>query len=231
MNKNIIVVCFALLAGVSNSFGQTNTVGEFNKYIAQNWVGDYMRIGQYKVKGSPYLLGESFPGSIKYANGKQVDNVKILYDLHNQKAGTEVNNTIFETDVAVDEFTISLPEKFGKQNLLFKNTSKYNGASLKNYFNVLEEGTKFSFLKLFKIKYVSDPSNMLDKDLKVFEQFYEYYVYNKTTKELTKVKLKQKDIAKELGDEDFVKGFAAKWDLDVSKEADMLKLIQGFNNK
>jgi hypothetical protein len=228
MKKNFILFGFVLLANLS--FAQTNTVGEFNKFIAQNWAGDYIRIGQYKVKGTPYLLGESFPGTLTYKGGAKSD-TKILYDLYNQKAGADVKNSILQSDQALEEFTITLPAKFGGNTLLFKSTEVFGNTSLKNYFNVLEDGTKVSLLKIFKIKLVSDPSNMLDKEQKIFEQYYEYYLYNKTTKELSKMKLKEKDIAKQLGDEDFVKSFIAKGDLDVSNEVDVITLIQGYNNK
>lgn len=228
MRKKFIFFGFILIANLS--FAQTNTVGEFNKFIVQNWSGDYIRIGQYKVKGSPYLLGESFPGTLTYKGGAKSD-TKILYDLYNQRAGADVKNSILESDQVVEEFSISLPAKFGGNTLLFKSTEAYGNASMKNYFNVLEEGSKTSFLKVFKIKLAGDPSNMMDKEQKVFEQYYEYYLYNKTTKELGKIKLKEKDISKQLGDEEFVKSFIKNGNLDISNEVDVIKLIQGYNNK
>jgi hypothetical protein len=228
MRKQFIFLSFILIANLA--FGQTNTVGEFNKWIAQNWSGEYLRIGQYKVKGSPYLLGESFPGTLTYKGGTKSD-TKILYDLYNQRAGADVKNSILQSDLPLDEFSISLPAKFGGNTLLFKSTGLYGNNSLKNYFNVLEEGSKASFFKIFKIRLAGDPSNMMDKEQKIFEQYYEYYLYNNSTKELSKIKLKEKDIVKQLGDEEFVKSFIAKGSLDVSNEIDVIKLIQGYNNK
>ena len=227
--KTIFFV-FAALVFSLPAISQTNTVGEFNRFIAQNWTGDYIRIGQYKVKGTPYLLGESFPGTLTYKGGSKSD-TKILYDLYNQRAGADVKNSILESEQAVDEFSISLPAKFGGNTLLFKSAESYGNASLKSYFNVLEDGSMTSLLKVFKIKLISDPSNMMDKEQKVFEQYYEYYLYNNSTKELGKIKLKEKDIVKQLGDEEFVKSFITKGSLDVSNEIDVIKLIQGYNNK
>lgn len=230
MRKRFSFILYCLLTVLTSSFGQTNTIGEFNKLVAQNWQGDYIRIGQWKVKGTPYLLGESFPGTLTYKGGAKSD-TKILYDLYNQKVGADVKNNILESDQVLEEFIITLPEKFGGNTLLFRNTDLYGTNTLKNYFNILDDGSKFSFLKLFRIKLISDPSNMMDKEQKVFEQYYEYYLYNKTSKDLVKIKLKEKEIAKQLGDDEFVKSAIAKGDLDVSKEADVIKLIQGYNNK
>jgi hypothetical protein len=227
--KPIFLALVALVFSLP-TFSQTNTVGEFNRFIAQNWSGDYIRIGQYKVKGTPYLLGESFPGTLTYKGGAKSD-TKILYDLYNQRAGADVKNSILESEQPVEEFSISLPAKFGGNTLLFKSSESYGNTTLKNYFNVLADGSKASFLKIFKIKLISDPTNMMDKEQKVFEQYYEYYLYNKATKELGKIKLKEKDIVKQLGDEEFVKSLISKGSLDVSNEIDVIKLIQEYNTK
>lgn len=228
MRKQTVLVFCVLIANLV--LAQTNTVGEFNRFIAQNWTGEYLRIGQYKVKGSPYLLGESFPGTLTYKGGAKSD-TKILYDLYNQRAGADVKNSILESDQVVEEFSISLPAKFGSNTLLFKSADAYGDGSMKNYFNVLEEGAKLSFLKVFRIKLVGDPQNMMDKEQKVFEQYYEYYLYNKTSKALNKIKLKEKDITKQIGDEEFIKSFTSKGNFDYSNEFDVMKLIQGYNSK
>jgi len=221
---------FFLIFATTRSYAQVDPVGQFNRHILENWNGEYIRIGQYKVRGTPYFFGESFPGTITFKGGVK-SNAKILYDLYNQKAGADVKNSILESDVPLEEFSISLPAKFGGNTLLFKSTEAYGNTSLKSYFNVLEDGAKASLLKIFKIKLVSDPSNMMDKEQKIFEQYYEYYLYNKTTKELNKIKLKEKDIAKHLGDEFFVKDLIGKQNLDVSHEIDMIKLIYAYNKK
>lgn len=226
------ILCVSIIAVVlfKDSFAQPNTLGEFNKFIAQNWSGEYLRIGQYKVRGTPFLFGESFQGTIKYQGGVKSD-TKILYDLYNQKAGAEFKNGILQSDKEVEEFSISLPDKYGGNVLFFRNSQLYGKNAVNGYLNVLEDGAKFSFLKVFQIKLVPDPSNMMDKEIKLFEQYSEYYIYNKATKELRKIKLREKNIKKELGDEQFVKEYIAQNGLDISKEIDMIKLIQGFNNK
>ena len=185
--KKICFTFIVILLFGDVSFAQVDPVGQFNKHIVENWKGDYIRIGQYRVKGTPYLFGESFPGTLTYKGGIKSD-IKILYDLYNQKAGADVKNSILESDLVLEEFSISLPTKFGGNTLFFKNTELFGNTSLKNYFNVLADGSKASLLKIFKIKLVSDPSNMMDKEQKIFEQYYEYYLYNKAGKKLSKIK-------------------------------------------
>src|SRR5688572_8918327 len=90
-----IFIVFVSVLNMPDASSQPDPVADFNKQIVQNWIGEYVRIGQYRVKGSPYLLGESFPGSITYKGGKSVTDKNILYDLYHQKAGVDVNHQIF----------------------------------------------------------------------------------------------------------------------------------------
>jgi hypothetical protein len=226
-----VFLSFLLLTILNQVFAQVDPVGNFNRHIAANWVGEYIRISQYRVKGTPYLLGESFAGVITYKSGKASANNKILYDLYNQKAGIDMNNEIYVADDPIDQFIIDLPEKFGGQKLLFKNANHYGNTEVKGYLNVLQDGSKVTFLKAYKIKLVADPTNTLVKDVKVFEQYYEYYLYNKSSQQLQKIKLKEKDVIKELDDAEFVKNYkASNGTADLSKEAGLIQLIKYYNN-
>ncbi len=195
MRKKIFYSLFLLAA--SPAFAQVDPVANFNKHIVEQWTGDYVRIGQWKVKGSPYFLGEAFPGTLTYNDGKSVKSQTVLFDLHNQKVGFRQGNEALEALNAVESFTIKLPERFGGKQLLFKNSAAY-GDKNNTFFNVLEDGPKFAFLKHYKTKLVADSRNMLDKEAKMFEQVYDYYIYNKEAKTLHKIKLREKDLLKEL---------------------------------
>lgn len=222
---------FGSLTSVPQTVGNVDAVGDYNKHVASNWSGAYVRIGPYQVKGTPYLLGESFPATITYKSGKASTNNKLLYDLYNQKAGIDLNNEIYEADDMIEQFVIHLPEKFGGQKLLFKNANHYGNTDVKGYLNVLQDGSKVTFLKAYKIKLAADPTNTLVKDVKVFEQYYEYYLYNKSSQQLQKIKLKEKDVIKELGDAEFVKNYkTSNGDANLSKEADLIQLIKYYNN-
>src|SRR5687767_15408519 len=87
-NKFVKLLVFCLfITGLTQA--QTDAIGNFNKHVIEKWSNDYIRIGQYRVKGTPYLLGESYPGYITYMNGGAVMDVKVLYDIYNQKAGVD----------------------------------------------------------------------------------------------------------------------------------------------
>jgi hypothetical protein len=223
------ILSFAVLK-VSLGFCQVDPVGEFNRHVFEAWKGEVIRIGPYSVKGSPYLLGESFPGSISYKAGTTLKETKILYDLYHQKAGVDLKGQIFESEDAIESFSINLSEKLGGKILLFKSSYVFGKPAMSCFFNVLEEGNKVSLLKLYKSKLVADPSNNLDTRAKVFEQYFEYYVYVKGTSSLDNIKLRKKDLARELGDE-FVNEYMSNNNPDLSKEFELIQLVKAFNSK
>lgn len=212
-----------------NASAQTDAIGAFNKHIVERWTEDYIRISQYRVKGTVYLLGEPFKGDITYANGTELVDNKLLYDTYHQKAGPEVNGAIMVADVPVSQFVLRMPEKFGGQQLLFKEATQF-GKDAKGYYNVLFSSDRFSLLKQFRSKLISDPSDPYSKDIKLLEQYYEYYVYVPATQSLKKVKLKEKDLQGALG----VPGFAAaasQEGLNLSVEGDVVQLMKVLASK
>jgi len=216
---------------VINSFGQLDAIGTFNRFVIETWAGQYVRIGNYKVKGSPFLFGESFPGKVRLMGSNVSQPAKVLYNLYEQKAGPGAGGEILVTDKLVEEFTLELPEKFGGVPLSFKHCSLFGKGDLKVYFNVLVEGPSVSFLKAYRIRLIGDPSNMMDKDLKVFEQYYEYFLINhKGSGEVEKVKLKKKDFENELSSLPGAPPVFKSNQFEYATEADFIKLVNALNN-
>jgi transcription initiation factor IIE alpha subunit len=90
-------------------------------------------------------------------------------------------------------------------------------------------GEKVALLKVFRAKLVPDQTNNMAKDMKVFEQYYEYYFYTKSTHALNNIKLRKKDIIKELHSDDFIKNYTSNNQIDFSKEPEVIKLINKYN--
>ena len=207
---------------------QIDPVSAYNRYVIENWQNNYLRIGQYRVKGSPYLLGESFHGDITYATGTKINGMKILYDIHAQQAGVETEGKMLNSREEVNEFTLTLTEKYGSGKLVFRNSAAYGQPKLKLFLNVLAEGEKAALLKSYRTKLVSDPRDMYAKDLKVFEQYFEYYLYDIASRKLTKVKLRDKDILDALVAPK-AREIISAGALNLSLESDVIKLINQYN--
>jgi hypothetical protein len=211
--------------------GQVDPIGAINRSAVENKSGGYLNVGPYKVKGSPYLYGESFVGAIEYSTGKGLLDRKILYNLYDQKAGLEINDLLFEADESIKEFYIKLSDEYGGSKLLFKNSSEFGDKKIKGFFNVLVDGEKAMLLKYFKIRLQPDPVNTLAKDIKVFEQYHEYYLFFKNTQSLKKIKLRKKDLAKEFEDDPYIKTYLSNYPQDLFIETDLINLIKNYNNK
>ena len=227
--KALCLFIFFFINAQANA--QFDIIGTYNKQVLQNWSGTYTRIGQYKVKGSGYFLGESFSGKIKFEGMDLMQSKNLYYDLYNQVVLIQQNNDLISVDQVIENFSVVLPEKFGGGSKQFKNTKFFGITKLKGYFEVLEEGPKAVFLKFYNIRVAPDPSNMYDKEAKLFEQYQEYYIFNPETKTLDNVKLKAKEINKailalKLKDEDLIdlKSF------DFSKELEILRFFVKINS-
>ena len=178
---------------------QPDPLGSFNKHVIEQWTEQYLQVSQYRVKGSPYLLGESFDGQVTMTSGLKTQGKKILYSLYDQKAGFDINKELVTPDGEIASFYIQLPDKFGGEKMNFIPVSAFPDAKQKGYYNVVVDGPKASFMKLYKTRLVPDPQNLYTKDIRIFEQYTEYFIYNKTTKQVHKVRLKEKDIREALG--------------------------------
>ena len=93
---SILAVC--LLLGVSG-FSQSDPVGAFNKHIAERCAGEYTRVGQYRVRGTAMLLGETFPASVVFGKSQRTDNAaRLMYDLNEQKLLFAAGNELIAPD-------------------------------------------------------------------------------------------------------------------------------------
>jgi hypothetical protein len=218
-----------IILGVFFSFSsiialaQPDPVGSFNKHVIEKWSHEYIRVSQYRVKGSPYLLGESFDGLISMKTGVKTINQKVLYDIMDQRVGTESDRQLVAPDGEITSFFIQLTDRFGGEKLEFINANTLAKSNVKGYLNVIVNGPKLVFLRQYKIKMIPDPQNMYSKEIRIFEQYYDYYLYNYSSQSLEKIKLKEKEIR------EFLQGFNIPSNTDFSKQAGVKTLVESLN--
>jgi hypothetical protein len=197
MKKAFLIILGFFSFLIANA--QPDPVRDFNKHVLEQWTEQYVQVSQYRVKGSPYLLGESFEGQISFKTLEQAPVKNVLYNIYDQTVGYDVNKEFIKPDDQVIAFYIQLPSKFGGEKLHFIPTGSLKGVDLKGYFNVISDGPKIAFLQQFKTRLVNDPANMYTKDIKMFEQYSEYYIFNRVSSDLNKVKLREKDVLSAFG--------------------------------
>lgn len=226
--RKLTLSTLSVIVGIT-AFAQVDPVANFNRHVIGYWAGEYIRISQYQVKGSPYLLGESFPGTITFKDGKVIRDQKIFFNLYEGKAGIDLNNKLFEADTPVQTFSLILPEKYGGDTLEFINTSLLAQTNITGFANILSDGKKAALLKLYKVRLSPDPSNTMASERKVFEQYYEFVILNKKTNDLKKIKLREKEIVKALDDDAEIKKFLEQKKLNLTNETDVIFLLNYYN--
>lgn len=231
LKKPIFLLC--LLAASFASIAQPDPLGAFNRTMVANWNGTYMRVANYRVKGTPHFFGESFWGTLEYKGGESATGIKVLYNLYDQTVGIDMKNNgdMFQSDKLVERFSLDLPERFGGKKVLFAHSELFGSSGKTEYFNVLEDGAKLAFLKAYRLRLLPDPTNEMNKDLRVFDQYYEYYIYQKDTKQLHRIKLKEKDILKEIAADDALKAKIKSGEVDLSSEMHVISVLQAYNGK
>lgn len=206
---------------------QFDVLGDYNKLVLDNWTGEYVETGGFKVKGSLYLYGKSVPGEIKIEGGSDINNANLFYDLYNQEVGLVVDNKFVGVDSKIESFKLGIPDAFGKGELLFKPTANFTSPKrIKGYFNVVAENTgKYAFLRRFVANIAPDPHNQMASELRIFQQNIEYYIYNFKDKSLRKVQLRAKDITKAIPE---AASLANLKSFDLTTSAGVANLIQSL---
>lgn len=196
----ILFFCSTLLL-LHSAQAQPDPIGNFNKHVIEQWTEQYLQISQYRVKGSPFLLGEAFEGQVMMKSGIKTNGQKVLYNLYEQKAGLELKKEreLVAPDGEIESFWVQLPERFGAERLLFVPVTAYPEVKQKGYFNVAVDGPKAALLRYYRTRLIPDPGNLYSKEIRMFEQYTEYFIYNKTTKQMMKVRIREKDIREALG--------------------------------
>jgi hypothetical protein len=186
---SLILFSLISLTGLS----QPDPIGGFNKHVIEKWSHEYIRVSQYRVKGSPYLLGEPFDGSIEMKSGVKTEGKKILYNVFEQKVGVEMEKELVAPDGDVKAFQIQLPDKFGGEKMNFINADNLVKSPVKGYLNIFIDGPNAALYRQYRNRLVADPSEMYSKEIRMFEQYYDYFLHNKKSGVIEKVRLREKD--------------------------------------
>ena len=149
--------------------------------------GETVRVGTYKVMGTPYLFGEQHKSSI-YTKDGNATNVKLSYNTYNQQI--EVYNeghSFYLQPGKTVEFS---------QPLFFVGAAQI-GSTEKCIFQVVSTGKKYNLYKKYKseLGYVS--TNYVQSELRQFDLNFEYYYTDNQQKTAKRLKLNSNTIKKE----------------------------------
>ena len=170
--------------------------------LLQNQVGDgkLVQIGNFKVKGSPFLYGQKLSGDV-FSQTEKAWNIFIGYNTYNQELefySTSNPDQPFVKEIGeLDSFVIHKNSSRGIEKAIKFVYGKHIGSNEKTYFQEVCGGDNFVFYKKYKSELAIAHDNIGQPDLRQFELSYEYFYLNKKSGKLKKLKNNHSLIVKE----------------------------------
>ena len=165
--------------------------------ILDNSGNSFIRIGNFRVKGNPYLFTKNVDGYIFYGGkGKAVE---LAYDTYAQQLDyydSKTQKTGINKLNDVDSFYIKGDGSLVKQDLFFIN-ARFVDPSKKFFLQKLFTGSNYNLYKLNKSALQIMSSNYIESDLREFSLNQEYFYTITGSKMMKKIKLSAKFLHEE----------------------------------
>jgi hypothetical protein len=197
-----IVITISLSLILSTAFAQQRSYFDpaqaYNRLLIEKGNGTYRQVSNYKVTGTSFLYGEKNTGRI-YAPAEAANDIPLTYDTYTQHvefypSGTKV---LTKEPGTLDSFVIRKnPETMLEDDITFVYGSVL-GSKDKAYYMIMSKGPKVSLYKKYTATLGLVSTNIVQADLRQFEINVDYYYTDSTGKELKKLKVSSKNLAKE----------------------------------
>ena len=152
--------------------------------------GVFHQIGNYKVKGNPYLFGGRTKGDM-FSKEAKAYNIYLSYNTYDQNVEfysvSNPNQPLVKEPGDIDSFTLKADESLGiPYNAKFI-YGEHLGSKEKAYYQEIYAGEKFSVYKKYKseLGYVSE--NYIQAELRQYDLLVEY-MYTDSEKKMKKIK-------------------------------------------
>ncbi len=192
--------------------------------------GSYIVIGNFKVKGTPYLFGGKKKGDI-YANKEFGSDVVLSYNTYNQDIEFDMNGNkgLTKNVGEVDSFVLK-PDGSNYLTDLFFINAALTGSEEKCFFQVLSEGSKYNLYKKYSSRLEILSTNYVQSELRQFALMSEYYYLDKTTGKVKKLKQSKKAIVNEFKSTNDITSAISNFNIGVDTE-NVMKTIFDLLNK
>jgi hypothetical protein len=190
-----------MVSRAPDSRGWTDPALNHNKLLQQRTgEGTLIVIGNFKVKGSPFLYGGMHKGNVFSATEKAW-NIIISYNTYNQELeflSTSNPTTPYVKEPGeLDSFVIQKDMEAGIISDLKFVYGQVLGSKEKQYFQEVCAGASFNLYKAYKSKLGFVSNNYTQPDLRQFDLEYDYYYSTNDKKGLKKLKANSASIVKE----------------------------------
>ncbi len=202
MGSRFGVILIFIFLGISNLKGQNSYLDPaeaYNKLVTNKSSDQYIRIGNFKVTGTPYLFGEELLGII-YSNGSVEETINLKYNTYTSQIELKdaASGKILLKDITdVDSFVLLKNDDVGlTANMKFIN-SKYVSPQTKYFLSIVERGIKIAVYKTYKSILKTVSTNYVQRDLREFDLEVQYWYAENSFESLVKLKNSYSGIYKE----------------------------------
>jgi hypothetical protein len=244
MKKITPFIVLLLIGKFHPSFGQSEktpfstitqmtTEQEFGKKY-NPFISEFStKIDGYDVLGSPFLYYGWYDGVINTPDGRQFNGYKVKYNIYTQTVSFLSGKDSLEANEEIKDFTLMLPNGNSTITSKFVNASQYQKEKAIFYYELLIDDKKGQLLKTNKklIAELSNSSLPAYNGKKYFNLETSYYYYNKTSKKITKIKVNGSNISSVLGLNPVEETDLHLAAFDLSKEEDIIKLMNLYFQK
>jgi hypothetical protein len=189
----------------------------YNKLLIEKNNGTYIRIGNYKVSGTPFLFGERNNGNI-YSPNETAYNILLSYNAYDQNidfySTANPDVPLIKEPGTLDSFLLKKNAAAGlEKDVLFVYGPTVLGTKDKSYYQLVTKGKKVNLYKRYTAELGIVSTNYIQAELRQFNILVDYYYTDSTGKGLKKLKVNPASIKKE---------FASIRDLSDNIDADLL---------
>ncbi len=180
-----------------------------------------------KVDGSPFLYHDWMKGEITTVDGRNFSDFRVKYNAFQQSVYFHNGTDSLEVNDPVKQFTLIVQNGDTNSVYTFINASQIRQEKKPMYYELLLDHPTYQVLR-YNRKYVSEASKSLPvaEGRKIFALEMSYYLYNKTSNKIIRIKANGTNIAEALGiTPDQVKELKLD-SYDFSGETDILRFFQ-----
>jgi len=196
----IILLLPFIIRAQANSYSDAAQM--YNRLLLEKG-NSVVQIGNYKVKGTPYLYGGKQKGEL-FVKGQNEAIVHISYNTYEQiveySFSASNEEQLYKPKGTVDSFKIFKNDDLQIGTDLLFISGKNIFATDNDFYQKVFFGTRFSLFKRYKSDLGIVTTNYVQSDLRQFDLSFDYFYLDTTTKKLKRLKTNPTFLKKEFKD-------------------------------
>jgi hypothetical protein len=216
----------------SQAASYTDPAQAYLRLMLEKGGTEVVRIGSFKVTGTPYLFGEKNDGNV-FTPSANTLNVQVSYNTYSQaieivEQGKSAPFILENRDV--DSFYLKVVNQENISQPLFFVHGKYIYSKEKQFFQLVYKGSQFSLYKKYYATLGYVGTNYIQSDLRQFDLNFDYYYTNQADQKIKKLKLSSSAIQKEFKTKTGITEFFQSEEFSNNPEQALIKVFQFLNN-